>query len=114
MPAHIVVDNESGHAIHVAGCLSIFQLALDSSSYHPDPAWPACLQMFTIATGKSTYPVTLTASYDACGAGPGTPACLPGSGIPPLPAGEYRAVLFQSSNIVSVPASIPVRVTGRR
>jgi hypothetical protein len=112
MPAHIVIDNRTGHAIHVIGCLSLFQLALESSSYRPDPAWLACAQRLTIAIGKSSYPVTLTASYDACGTG-GTPACLPGGRMPPLPAGEYRAVLFQSSHVVSAPPSIPVRVTPR-
>jgi hypothetical protein len=113
MSARIVVDNSTGHVVHAVGCLSLFQLALASSSYRPEPAWPACAQKFTIATGDSSYPVTLTASYDACGAGAGTPACLAGDPMPPLPAGEYRAVLFQSSHIGSAPASIPVRVTPR-
>jgi len=115
MPAQIVVDNRTGHAIHVPGCGSLFQLALDSNSYHPEPLWPACLQAFTIAIGKSSYPVTLTASYYVCGgvASTGIPACLPDDQPPPLPAGEYRAVLFQSPHIVSAPAPIPVRVTPR-
>src|SRR5215471_13208124 len=115
MPAQIVVDNRTGHAIHVAGCGSLFQLALDSSSYHPEPLWPLCLHEFTIAIGKSSYPVTLTASYYSCGgaASTGIPACLPDGQPPPLPAGEYRAVLFQSPHIVSAPAPIPVRVTPR-
>ena len=115
MPAQIVVDNRTGHAIHVPGCGSLFQLALDSNSYHPEPLWPACLQAFTIAIGKSSYPVTLTASYYVCGgvASTGIPACLPDGQPPPLPAGGYRAVLFQSSHIVSAPAPIPVRVTPR-
>jgi hypothetical protein len=114
MVAQVVVDNRTGRVIHVIGCLSIFQLALDGSSYHPDPAWAACAQKLTIGLGTSSYPVTLTASYLACGAGAGTPACLPGGDpMPPLPAGEYRAVLFQSSPIASAPAAIPVRVTPR-
>jgi hypothetical protein len=115
MRAQIVVDNRTGHAIHVAGCGSLFQLALDSSSYHPEPLWPACLQAFTIAVGESSYPVTLIASYYSCGgvASTGIPACLPDGQPPPLPAGGYRAVLFQSPHIVSAPAPIPVRVTPR-
>ena len=115
MRAQIVVDNRTGRAIHVAGCGSLFQLALDSSSYHPKPLWPLCLHEFTIAIGKSSYPVTLTASYYGCGgvASPGIPACLPDGQSPPLPAGGYRAVLFQSPHIVSAPAPIPVRVTPR-
>ena len=114
MPAHIVVDNRTGHAIHVKGCGSPFQLGLESSSYHPEVAWPACLQILTIAIGKSSYPVTLPASYNGCGpvAQGSSRACLHGR-PPPLPAGEYRAVLFQSPQIASAPAPIPVLVTPR-
>jgi hypothetical protein len=112
MPAHVVVDNRTGHVIHVKGCGSLFQLVLESSSYHPQVGWPLCLQIETIAIGKSSYPVVLTASYNGCGPVASTlsPACLNGR-PPPLPAGEYRAVLYQSSQIVSAPAPIPVLVT---
>jgi hypothetical protein len=114
MLAHIVVDNRTGHAIHAKGCGGLFALALGSSSYPARVAWPLCLQPLTIAIGTSSYPETITASYDSCGgtASPPLPACLP-DGPPPLPAGQYRVVFFQSSNIVSAPAPIPVRVTPR-
>lgn len=114
MPAHIIVDNRTGHAIHVKGCEGIFALELNSSSYHPQPGWPLCLQTLTIANGESSYRVMLTASYDVCGrvASTFSPACLHGR-PPPLPAGEYRAVLFESAHIVTAPAPIPVLVTPR-
>jgi hypothetical protein len=112
MPAQIVVDNRTGHALHVKGCGSPFQLGLESRIYHAEPGWPLCLQTLTIAIGKSSYPDTITASYYDCGpvAQGNSRACLHGR-PPPLPAGEYRAVLFQSPQIVSAPAPIPVRVT---
>ena len=115
MLAHIVVDNRTGHAIHAKGCGQLFELALGSSSHPAGVGWPACLQLLTIAIGKSIYPETITASYGSCGGTgiPPLPACLPRGGPPPLPAGEYRVVFFQSSNIVSAPAPIPVRVTPR-
>jgi hypothetical protein len=118
MLAHIIIDNRTGHAIHAPGCGQLFELALDTSS-HPALAsrWPACLQILTIPIGKSSYPQTITATYDECGGTTSLPAdyhaCLPGGRPPPLPAGEYRVVFFESSNIVSVPAPIPVRVTPR-
>jgi hypothetical protein len=114
MPAHIVVDNRTGHAIHVTSCGLPFQLGLESSSYHPEVAWAACRMTFTIAIGKSSYRVMIPASYYDCGpvAQGGSRACLHGR-PPPLPAGEYRAVLFQSPQIVSAPAPIPVLVTPR-
>ena len=115
MLAHIVVDNRTGYAIHAEGCGQLFELALGSDSYPAQAGWPACLQPLTIAIGESSYPYPITASYGACGGtgNPPFPACLPGGGPPPLPAGMYRVVFFQSSNIVSVPAPIPVRVTPR-
>jgi hypothetical protein len=116
MLAHIVVDNRTGHAIHAYGCGQLFELALESSS-DPDQAaaWPACLQPLTIAAGETSYPWTITATYDGCGGtgNPPLPACLSGGGPPPLPDGMYWVVFFQSSNIVSAPAPIPVRVTPR-
>jgi hypothetical protein len=114
MPAQIIVDNRTGHALHVKGCGSPFQIGLDSSSYHAEPGWPACLQTLTIATGKSSYRVAIPASYYDCGpvAQGNSRACLHGR-PPPLPAGEYRAILFQSPQIVSAPAPIPVLVTPR-
>jgi hypothetical protein len=114
MLAHIVVDNRTGHAIHAEGCGQLFELALGSDSYPAQAGWPACLQPLTIAAGTSSYPWTITASYDACGgiAIPPLPACLDGR-PPPLPAGNYSIVFFQSSDIVSAPAPIPVQITPR-
>ena len=114
MLAHIVVDNRTGHAIHAEGCGQLFELALGSNSHPAQAGWLACLQPLTIAVGTSSYPWTITATYDSCGGtgNPPLPACLDGR-PPPLPAGMYRVVFFQSSNIVSAPAPIPVRVTPR-
>lgn len=114
MSAHVVISNNSGRAIHTGGCLSLFQVALVSTSYHPQPAWPLCLQSFTIRPGQSSYPVTVAASYDQCSQGrpkDTIKACRPGGHPPPLPPGTYRAVLFQSRHLVPVPPAITVRVT---
>ena len=115
MLAHIVVDNRTGHAIHANGCGQLFELALGSDSYPAQGEWPPCLTTLTIAAGKTSYPWTIRATYNECGGtgNPPPPACLPGGGAPPLPAGMYRVVFFQNSNIVSAPAPIPVQVTPR-
>ena len=113
MLAHIIVDNMTGHAIHAKGCGQLFELALSNSSHPAQAVWPACLQTLTIAVGRTSYPWTITASYNTCGgAGVGEPACSP-HGLPPLPAGEYDVVFFQSTRIVALPAPIPVQVTPR-
>ena len=115
MLAHIIVDNRTGHAIHLKGCGSLFQLQIESSSHAAGAGWLACLQALTIATGETSYPQKITASYNSCGGigNPPLPACLSDGGPPPLPAGTYWVVFFQSGNIVSAPVPIPVRVTPR-
>ena len=116
MSGHVVVENNTGHALHATGCISLFQVALGNAQTHPAPAWPLCLQEFTIPTGKSTYPVTVRASYPGCSATvqSGLPVCLPSGRPPPLPPGNYRAMLFESGNVVPTPPAIDVRVEPQR
>ncbi len=81
MSGRVVVENNTGRAIHASGCLTLFQVVLTSSKYHPAVAWPICLQPFTIPAGKSSYPATVEASYNQCSQGRprgGLRACLPG------------------------------------
>jgi hypothetical protein len=112
MRARVIVDNRTGRAIHSLGCDSLFAVALVSSSYHPVPGWFNCAQRITIPVGESSYPVTLSASYDMCGSTlPGSAkTCLPGGHMPPLAVGDYRAELFQSTHVVPVPPVISVQV----
>lgn len=114
MAGRVVVDNRTGHAIHVTGCLGLFSVALSSGSYQPDVASASCAETLTVPAGISSYPVTVQASYLACNVGGpqgGFKACLPGSKLPPLPPGKYHATLFQDSQVVPEPPAIPVRVT---
>lgn len=111
--ASVIVDNNSGRAIRVTGCLGLFQVVLTSSTYHPEVAWPACLQTFTIPVGQSSYPLKVEATYSSCGQG-ALKSCLPGNRMPPLPPGRYHARLFQARHVVAAPAPIPVRVTPPR
>jgi len=113
MAGRIIISNNTGRPIHTWGCGTLFQVALTSSTYQPDVAWNTCLQRFTIPIGVSRYRATLQGTYLHCSESqaPGTaPACLDGGGMPPLPAGEYSAMLFQSRHLVQVPPGIPVRV----
>src|SRR6266567_4659725 len=109
MSGHVVVENDTGRAIRASGCLTLFQVALAGSGYHPAIAWPACLQSFTIPAGQSSYPVTVAASYGQCSQGrPGDSvrACLPAGRPPALPPGIYRAVLFQVRRLIPVPRPV--------
>ncbi len=114
MPGQLVIDNRTGRPIPAFDCLSPFQVLLVSGGYRPVPSWLGCLQRFIIPVGESSYPVTVTASYNQCGrkGSPGTIVpCLAGGRPPPLPAGNYMAVLFQVSHLAEAPPPVPVRVT---
>jgi hypothetical protein len=114
MSGRVVVDNNTGHAIQVHGCGWLVQVALASSTYHPDVTTPACSQVFTVPAGKSSYPVLVQASYLACRVGQsggGFRACPPGKKPPALPAGDYHTALFQAHQFVPAPPAITVRVT---
>jgi hypothetical protein len=112
--AQVVVQNDTGQALEVLGCGSTFALALTSASYQPQLAWPTCASKISFPPGRSTYPVTLSASYLACTASTSPsalPACLPSGQPPPLPPGDYRAVLFQGPAIAPSPPGQPIHLT---
>jgi hypothetical protein len=114
MYGHVVVHNRTGHPLVRTGCGSLFQVALASDTITPQVGWAMCLQRITIPTGTSSYPVQVLGTYNGCSnSGPqgDTPACLPGSKLPPLPTGAYRATLFQSSTVAAAPTPIPVQLT---
>ena len=109
MVGEVVVQNHTGQAARASGCLSLFRVVLGNDKMKPEVAWPACLQSFTIPAGSSSYTVTVDASYSQCGGG--TVRCVHGR-PPPLPPGDYLAMLFQSGhNGIPTPPPVGVRVT---
>jgi hypothetical protein len=114
MSGQVLVDNTTGHAIHVSGCVKLFQVLLTSSTYRPRVAWFTCLQRFTIPAGESRFAVTVQASYSECSQGRpqhGLKPCRPDGRMPPLTPGTYHAKLFQADDLVRVPPALTVRVT---
>jgi hypothetical protein len=110
----VLVRNRTGHALHLIGCGGFFAVALASRTYHPKVAWALCRQRLTIPAGRSSYRVQIVATYSQCNQGPpqdGSPSCLPGGRIPPLPPGVYHTQLFQSLPLAPAPAALSVRVT---
>jgi hypothetical protein len=112
MAVRVVVENNTERAIHVAGCGTLFQVALSSKRYRPAVAWITCLQVLTIPVGRSSYRMTVEARYNGCSRGPSHDlrACLLNGLPPPLPPGDYHATLFQVRHVVPSPPPITVRV----
>jgi len=113
MSGHVLVENNTGQALHPIGCTSLFYVFLSNASIKPLPFFPQCAQVFTIPVGQSTYPIGVDATYLEC-AGPlgSGRRCLERNGrsvMPPLPPGQYQATLW--GNIVPTPPPIAVRVT---
>lgn len=108
IPARVVVINDTGSAIDLSGCQSIFQVLLVSSTYHPTQAWPLCLQSFIIPTGTSTYAVQVFAFEDVCAA---SQLVQPSSNCPPLPTGRYQATTYEQGNAVPLPQPVPIEIT---
>ena len=110
----VVVQNNTGRALQASGCGSTFALALTSATYQPQVGWLRCLTNISFPPGRSTYNVTLVASYLACTRGTPSstlPSCLPSGQAPPLPPGDYRAVLFQNPSIAPSPPARPIHLT---
>ncbi len=112
--AVVVVENNTGRAIRASGCISLFQVALTSPAANFEPRWNRCLQIFTIPVGESRYPVRVIATYSECVQGKpqgAVKSCLSNGQAPPLPAGDYRAVLDEPANAIALAPARIVRVT---
>jgi hypothetical protein len=114
MSVRVAVDNRTGHTVRVIACGMPFQVALASRTYRPAVAFASCYRPFTIPRGRSSYRVTVQATYLACSLSRphgGEMACLPRRRPPPLAPGPYEAKLFQAANVVPAPPAARVRVT---
>jgi hypothetical protein len=107
---HVIVRNNSGHALTVTGCGSLFQVALSNASVRDGTVWNLCAQELTIPVGISNYPVTFFVSYVGCNQVGPPPLCGKGNRAP-LPPGRYQAKLYQHPSVVPTPPPIAVQVT---
>jgi heat shock protein HslJ len=115
MTGHVVVENDTGHAVRATGCGGLFGVGLQNAEIRQAVIFPSCAEEITIPMGESSYPVPVLAEYYACDAAgdQGLQRCLPNGGAPPLPPGIYQATLFQASPIVPAPLPIDVTVESR-
>jgi hypothetical protein len=113
MHAHVIVENDTGVPVRIGGCGQLFRVVLGNAKVKPDDVAPACLQLFMIPTGSSSYPVTITATHMACTGTPqaGIATCLPNGQQPPLPTGAYHLYVFGAGSAVKLPPLQTIDVT---
>lgn len=112
MTAQLIVQNNTGHALHFIGCGAPFQILLSGPDDKPTPAWAGCATRMTVRVGTSTYRVPVKATYNACTSdgGNGTPACGSDGKPPPLPAGDYVVTTYAVSTKLPVPSEASLTV----
>jgi hypothetical protein len=111
MSAKVIVTNDTGRGLYGDGCGFDVALSNDTITSVIGCAGGASVK---IPIGVSSWPVTVSGSYTACGQDPqdaSHPPCLRDGHVPPLPPGEYRAVLVLYPHVVPTPPSIGIRVT---
>ena len=99
--ARLVLDNRTGRAIPITDCgLEMFQVLLESQSYHPSAGWLQCATRDSIPSGVSVREVTVEARANFCLAGQlSSPfvACAPDGSLPGLRPGVYHPHVFAVS-----------------
>lgn len=98
------------------GCRPHYAVVVTNHRFPPDVAFPADCSTapFVIRPGQNRLAVTVITTYDRCAqvasqATSSMPACLQGRQImPPLPPGQYEAVLVGDGLPLPAPAPIPV------
>ncbi len=98
MTAEVIVENDTGVPVQVGGCGQLFNVALGNATIQPEEAEYMCLRYFTIPTGSSSYPVTIT-TY------------RPNAQPPVFPTGAYHLFLFGAGSAVKTAPPPTVQVT---
>jgi hypothetical protein len=114
LSGQVIIDNQTGHALHFRGCGSPVNVTLSNGHYHPTGAGAACAGTATVPTGQTTYPVKVEASYLSCSVGHADgnmPRCAPGDQPPPLPPGTYQASLSVAISVAQAPPPVIIHVT---
>jgi hypothetical protein len=114
--AALVIDNNTGADITIPGCGPMWAIALTNASHAPDRVFALpCLAPLVVRLGQTRLPSVLMASFATCTNGPSngdtTPTCV-NAGPPPLPPGEYTAVLvgLGTEPLPGIPNPAPVTV----
>jgi hypothetical protein len=99
------------------GCRPKWAVVLANEQIRTEPVFTleCATQPMVIAPGRSDLPFTVTSTFGACTpdasrATSQVPLCRPDGAMPPLPPGEYDAVLVSQSPDLPAPPPIVVRI----
>ena len=116
----LVLTNPTGSPVSFltrGGCRPGWAVGLENDEIRFNPAFGASCEPgpLVVPPGASELPFTMTTTYggcvqDAASATADSPACSPTGETPPLPPGEYRAVLVSLAMDFPVPPPVAVRV----
>lgn len=112
----VTASNASGEPVDIGFCGSPFAVGLSNDEVDQQVGFTDCLEEGQIVPGQSSFEVTVSGSYLGCSASLSQPPilqqCLPGGGLPPLPAGEYRTRVYPPTGLDDVVApTLTVTVT---
>lgn len=112
----VTASNASGEPVDISFCGSPFAVGLSNDEVDQQVGFTDCLEEGQIVPGLSSFEVTVSGSYLGCSASLSQPPilqqCLPGGGLPPLPAGEYRTRVYPPAGLDDVVApTLTVTVT---
>ncbi|GIU90736.1 MAG: hypothetical protein KatS3mg010_1835 [Acidimicrobiia bacterium] len=112
----LVVQNGSGSPVTLGeDCETFWTVVLTNDAVPPSYAFPLpCSRPPSIAVGETRLAFTVPASYGACTNGDDRdahlPKCLADGSPPPLPPGEYEAVIVGSDELPFTVEPVRVRV----
>jgi hypothetical protein len=115
--AALVIDNNTGASITIPGCGPSWAIALTNASHASDIAFALpCREALVVQTGQTKFPTVVTATFAVCSNGTSnddtTPKCLADTSPPPLPPGDYTAILvgLGKDPLPGIPNPSPVTV----
>jgi hypothetical protein len=122
----VVITNNTDNPIALdspGACLGKWAVELTSPAASQHVAWTLdCLSGAprVVRPGANRFPVTITTTYSECfnqtaKPDPDSVACLPGGLVPPLPPGNYEAVLVTDQpGYLPLAPRVPVRIVAAR
>ena len=113
MDGEVIVDNDTGAPIEMAGCGSIYQAGLAHDGYRQEMAWATCLRVFEVPVGESRWPVGVLARVHGCTNDETAvtyPRCLPSGELPLESAGSYEVFVAGVDPVLPVPDPVTIEI----